>query len=71
MKELLGRRFLVADATYAVVDVRNVDGETFVYAEISVDDDTAGTVEDTAKGPGRAAFRYADIEQQLTTAALV
>ncbi len=70
VKELLGKQFFVADATYSVVDVRNVDGETFVYAEISAGEAgeaplTVAVGSVSGKGPGRAAFRYADIEHQL------
>ncbi len=63
VKELLGKQFSLADATYSVTDVRNVDGETFVYAEIAADQSTV--LDSGAKGPGRAAFRFVDIEQQF------
>ncbi|MEM9620382.1 MAG: hypothetical protein AAF993_01950 [Pseudomonadota bacterium] len=64
MKELLGRQFAVADTVYRVVDVRNVDGEAFVYAEV----DAEHKPQQHSKGPGRAAFRYGDIEAQLRPA---
>lgn len=70
MKELLGRQFSVADAIYSVVDVRNVDGEMFVYAEIDTQQTASLPSAEShmgrvGKGPGRASFRYVDIEQQL------
>lgn len=55
MKELLGRRFNVKESDYTIVDVRNIDGEVMVYAERPK----------PSKGPGRAAFRYTDIEIHL------
>ena len=58
---LLGQAFQLEGGQYTVVDVRNIDGDTMVYAERQ-GDDGAG------KGPARAAFRYADIEARLTAA---
>jgi hypothetical protein len=55
MEQLLGQRFSLEDVDYAIVDVRNIQGDTMVYAEPAV----------AAAGPGRAAFRYADIEAHL------
>ncbi len=55
MDNLVGRRFSLDDTDYAIVDVRNIQGDTLVYAEPTKH----------AQGPGRAAFRYADIESQL------
>lgn len=55
MESLLGRRFSLQDVEYAIVDVRNMQGETMVYAEPA----------SASHGPGRAAFRYADVEPQL------
>ena len=55
MEKLVGQRFSIEDIDYAIVDVRNIQGDTLVYAE------PAGA----AAGPGRAAFRYADIEVHL------
>ena len=55
MEELVGKKFVIDNADYAIVDVRDVDGVVMVYAE----------PEDGSKGPGRAAFRYADIQSQL------
>ena len=54
MDQLLGKQFSLDDAHYTVVDVRNIDGETMVYVDTT-----------DAKGPARAAFRYADIEGRL------
>ena len=59
MDNLVGRRFSLDDTDYAIVDVRNIQGDTLVYAEPTKDGAKTG------KGPGRAAFRYADIESQL------
>ena len=58
MEELVGKKFAIDDASYAVVDVRDVDGVVMVYAE---------PVEGS-KGPGRAAFRFTDIQNQLDDA---
>ncbi len=55
MQQLLGQRFSLENIDYAIVDVRNIQGDTMVYAEPAVE----------AAGPGRAAFRYADIEAHL------
>ena len=57
MKELLGKTFSLDDDSYTIVDVRKIDGEMMVYAEPP----------ETARGPGRAAFRYADIESKVST----
>ncbi len=54
MDQLLGKQFSLDDAHYTVVDVRNIDGETMVYVDMT-----------DAKGPARAAFRYVDIEGRL------
>lgn len=59
MENLVGRRFSLDETDYAIVDVRNIRGDTMVYAEPTKQ----------AQGPGRAAFRYADIESQLDAAA--
>ncbi len=55
MNELVGKRFNLEPSDYTIVDVRNLDGEMMVYAEPP----------EPAKGPGRAAFRYSDIEAHL------
>jgi len=55
MEKLLGQRFSLEDMDYAIVDVRNIQGDTMVYAEPA----------EQAAGPGRAAFRFADIEAHL------
>lgn len=55
MEQLLGQRFSLENVDYAIVDVRNIRGDTMVYAEPAVE----------GAGPGRAAFRYADIETHL------
>ena len=55
MDQLVGQRFSLENVDYAIVDVRNIQGDTLVYAEPAA----------KAAGPGRAAFRYADIEAHL------
>ena len=55
MEQLVGQHFSIEDVDYAIVDVRNIQGDTMVYAEPAAQ----------AAGPGRAAFRYADIEAHL------
>jgi len=55
MDQLVGQRFHLENTDYTIVDVRNIQGDTLVYAEpVS-----------KAQGPGRAAFRYVDIEAHL------
>ena len=56
MQELLGRTFHVEEDDYTIVDVRKIDGEMMIYAELL----------EKAKGPGRAAFRYQDIEGKIS-----
>jgi hypothetical protein len=56
MEHLVGKRFSIDDMDYAIVDVRNIRGDTMVYAE---------PTRQKPAGPGRAAFRYVDIEQRL------
>jgi hypothetical protein len=56
---LVGRHFRIDETDYAIVDVRNIKGDTLIYAEPAAQ----------SAGPGRAAFRYVDIEPHLTTAA--
>ena len=55
VNELVGKLFYIDGSGYTVVDVHNIDGEMMIYAEPP----------ESVKGPGRAAFRYADIEHQL------
>ena len=56
VNELLGRTFSLEEENYTIVDVRKIDGEMMVYAEQP----------GAAKGPGRAAFRFADIEGKIS-----
>ena len=56
MNELLGKTFSVEQDNYTIVDVRKIDGEMMVYAELP----------GSAKGPGRAAFRFVDIEGKIS-----
>ena len=48
MDNLIGRRFLIDQTEYAVVDVRNISGDTLVYAEADAE-------------AGRVAVRSVDI----------
>ena len=52
---LVGKQFRIDKTDYAIVDVRNIQGDTMIYAEPTK----------TASGPKRAAFRYDDIESKL------
>ena len=52
MENLIGKNFRLEETQYAIVDVRNIKGDTLIYAEPA----------DRAAGPGRAAFRYVDIK---------
>ncbi|MEM7002926.1 MAG: hypothetical protein AAF529_19220 [Pseudomonadota bacterium] len=54
MHDLLGKEFTVEDADYRVVDIRNIDGVTMIYAE-----------QPGSRRPLRAAFRLADLATQL------
>ena len=56
MNELVGKTFSLEQGSYTIVDVRNIDGDMMVYAELP----------EGARGPGRAAFRYADIENKIS-----
>ncbi len=56
MENVVGKRFLVEDEEFTVVDSRNIAGETMIYA-----DRITGKA-----GPARAAFRLSDIEDKLT-----
>lgn len=58
MENLIGKSFQLEETQYAIVDVRNIKGDTLVYAEPA----------SGAAGPGRAAFRYVDIESLLDPA---
>ena len=58
MENLIGKNFQLEETQYAIVDVRNIKGDTLVYAEPA-----SGSA-----GPGRAAFRYVDIESLLDPA---
>ena len=55
MQNLVGKQFTINECDYAVVDVRNIRGDAMVYAEPL----------NAQAGPGRAAFRYVDIETTL------
>ena len=55
VEHLVGKQFRIDETDYAIVDVRNIQGDTMIYAEPTK----------TASGPKRAAFRYDDIESKL------
>lgn len=55
VENLVGKQFSIDQTEYAIVDVRNIQGDTMIYAEPVT----------AAAGPGRAAFRYVDIEVNL------
>ncbi|XOV81935.1 MAG: hypothetical protein ACFHXK_13820 [bacterium] len=57
MQNLVGKQFRINECDYAVVDVRNIRGDAMVYAEPM----------NPQAGPGRAAFRYVDIETTLNS----
>lgn len=61
MNELLGRTFNLEENCYTIVDIRNIDGEMMIYAEQP----------EGARGPGRAAFRFSDIESQISLEEIV
>ncbi|MEM7078178.1 MAG: hypothetical protein AAF513_06060 [Pseudomonadota bacterium] len=54
MEHLLGTHFVLQDARYAIVDVRDIAGETMIYAEPEPHRSGDG-------GPKRAVFRYRDV----------
>jgi len=55
VQNLVGKQFTIDERDYAVVDVRNIRGDAMIYAEPL----------NSQAGPGRAAFRYVDIETTL------
>jgi len=65
MDNLIGRRFLIDQTEYAVVDVRNMSGETLVYAEPS--QPQANTSQQSAEA-ARVAIRSVDFEPLLAEA---
>lgn len=58
MDNLVGKKFVIDQMDYSIVDMRDVDGVVMVYAEPV----------DGAKGPGRAAFRLEDIDSEFESA---
>ncbi len=56
MENVVGKRFLVEDEEFIVVDTRNIAGETMIYADRNA----------APAGPVRAAFRLSDIQDKLT-----
>ncbi len=59
MDEIVGRQFNVDEVCYTVVDVRNIIGDTLVYAESDAEERGRSA---------RAAFHYTDIEMILSDA---
>lgn len=58
MQDLVGKVFAVGDGEYRVVDVRNLGGESMVYAEV-VEQTIAA--DGPRRGPQRMAFHFSDI----------
>ena len=58
MDNMIGRRFHIDQIEYSVVDVRNMSGETLVYAEPSTNSERA--VDGTDEG-ARVAIRSVDL----------
>jgi len=56
MQDLVGRCFSLAEGRYRIVDVRNIAGESMVYAEKLQE-----VLEHQRHLPRRAAFHYHDI----------
>lgn len=57
MQQLVGKVFSIGNGQYRVVDVRQLSGESMVYAETMDATDSALP----ASRPRRAAFHYSDI----------
>lgn len=58
MDNLIGKHFHIEYTDYVIVDVRNIKGDTLIYAESAVKDAVMG----------RTAFRYVDIERHVEPA---
>ena len=61
MEKILGKEFHIDQVKYRVVDVRNIGGDTMVYAESALDD---------TPRPNRAAFHLVDVEPFLADQAI-
>jgi hypothetical protein len=60
MQDLVGQIFSLAEGRYRIVDVRNIAGESMIYAEMLHERD-----EPQRRLPHRAAFHYGDIVDYL------
>ena len=58
MKDLVGQCFSLAEGRYRIVDVRNIAGDSMVYAE-----KVQEVAEHQRHLPRRAAFHYDDIAE--------
>ena len=68
MQDLVGQCFSLAEGRYRIVDVRNLAGESMIYAEKLQEDrrESAGPAAGHRhQHPQRAAFHYNDIAQYL------
>lgn len=61
MQDLVGQVFSLAEGRYRIVDVRNLAGESMVYAEKLQD-----VQEHQRNLPRRAAFHYNDIAEFIS-----
>jgi hypothetical protein len=60
MRDLVGQCFSLAEGRYRIVDVRNIAGESMIYAE------KLQEVEEPQRSlPRRAAFHYHDIVEYI------
>jgi len=60
MQDLVGQCFSLAEGRYRIVDVRNIAGESMVYAEKLQE-----RKEPHRRLPNRAAFHYNDIVEYI------
>ena len=62
MQDLVGKVFAVGDSEYRVVDVRNLNGESMVYAEVV---EKAVAADGPRRRPQRMAFHFSDIAELI------
>jgi hypothetical protein len=62
MQDLVGQCFSLAEVRYRIVDVRNIAGESMIYAEKLQE-----VREHQPRSPLRAAFHYSDILEYLAS----
>jgi len=70
MQDLVGQCFSLAEGRYRIVDVRNLAGESMIYAEKLHEDrrEPAGPASGHRhQHPHRAAFHYNDIVEYLAS----